>query len=40
MIQPKHSAIHVLHLFDHDKVFFTIKALEVISYLQVRNAAD
>lgn len=34
------SAIHVLHLFDHDEVFFAIKALEVISYLQVRSAAD
>jgi hypothetical protein len=34
------SAIHVLHLFDHDEVLFAIKALDVISYLQVRNAAD
>jgi len=34
------SAIHVLHLFDHNEVFFAIKALEVITYLRVRNAAD
>jgi hypothetical protein len=40
MIQPKYSAIHVLHLFDHGEVFFAVKALEVISYLQLRNAAD
>jgi hypothetical protein len=29
-----------MRLFGHDEVFFAIKALGVISYLQVRNAVD